>query len=67
MPRCLLSLCFAADAFDERAIFLKDFFFEVGERLSQIISNYGEAVVAFGVTISVVFFNSSCFSAAMLI
>ena len=40
-------------------IFLEDFFFEVGERLSQIIDATlpsgmtGEAVVAFGVTISV--------------
>ena len=64
VPRCFLGLCFAVDAFDERAIFLKDFFFEVGERLSQIIDATlpsgmtGEAVVAVGVTISVVFFTS---------
>ena len=59
MPRCFLSLYFTVDDFDERAIFLEDFFFEVGERLSQIIDATlpsgvtGEAVVAFGVTISV--------------
>ena len=61
MPRCFLSLCFAVDAFDERAIFLEDFCFEVCKRLSQIIHATlpsgvtGEAVVAFGVTISVGF------------
>ena len=49
------------DAFDEQAIFLEDFFFEVAERLSQIIDATfpsgvtGEAVVAYGVTISVGF------------
>ena len=62
VPRCFLSICFAVDAFDERVIFLEDFFFEVGEGLSQIIDATlssgvtGEAVVAFGVTISAVFF-----------
>ena len=61
VPRCFLSICFAVDAFDERVIFLEDFFFEVGEGLSQIIDATlpsgvtGEAVVAFGVTISVGF------------
>ena len=61
MPRCFLSLSFVVDAFDEQAIFLEDFFFEVGERLSQIIDATfpsgvtGEAVVAFGVTMSVGF------------
>ena len=44
-----------------KAIFLEDFFFAVGERLSQIIDATcpsgvtGEAVVAFSVTISVGF------------
>ena len=61
MPRCFLSICFAVDAFDERVIFLEDFLFEVGEGLFQIIDATlpsgvtGEAVVAFGVTISVGF------------
>ena len=61
MPRCFLSLCFAVDAFDERAIFLEDFLFEAGESLSQIIDATlpsgvtGEAVVALGVTVSVGF------------
>ena len=61
MPRCFLSLSFVVDAFDEQAIFLEDFFFEVGERVSQIIDATfpsgvtGEAVVAYGVTISVGF------------
>ena len=59
MPRCFLSLYFTVDDFDERAIFLEDLFFEVGEILSQIIDATlpsgvtGKAVVAFGVTISV--------------
>ena len=61
MSRCFLSLCFAVDAFDEKAIFLEDFFFEVGETLSQIIdatlpsSVAGEANVVFGVTYQLVF------------
>ena len=57
MPRCFLSLYFTVDDFDERAIFLEDLFFEVGEILSQIATLpsgvTGKAVVAFGVTISV--------------